>query len=266
MVTDPEAHAVTYDWQRRNRVTKVTDGTGVERDAAFDANDDQTTATLATTEVTTQVFDQNTNNLEQIQAPVNGGNGQATTSFDYNDNNAPNQETSRVDPQGNCQRFDHDTNGNLESIHDGATNNPCHSTTASAGGDLVQIARNGDGTVSSVTNPRGHATTYDYDTDGNLESIDYPNNSLGIVYIDPDALSRVDTFTDAKSQVTKYIYDLDDRITQIRYNGAANCWSTTTCTSFDYDEDGLLTSRTDVTGTTTFSYDGLGRLTGKKLP
>jgi RHS repeat-associated protein len=56
-------------------------------------------------------------------------------------------------------------------------------------------------------------------------------------------------------------YDAMDRITQILYGGDAYCiYSSGNCITYTYDADGNVTSRTDNTGTTTYTYDSLNRL------
>jgi RHS repeat-associated protein len=56
-----------------------------------------------------------------------------------------------------------------------------------------------------------------------------------------------------------YTYDALDHVTGAVYKNATG--STVATISYQYDKDGHLTSMTDGTGTTTDTYDGLGRLT-----
>jgi RHS repeat-associated protein len=56
-------------------------------------------------------------------------------------------------------------------------------------------------------------------------------------------------------------YDAMDRITSILYGGDGYCvYSTGNCITYTYDADGNVVSRTDNTGTTTYTYDSLNRL------
>jgi RHS repeat-associated protein len=82
----------------------------------------------------------------------------------------------------------------------------------------------------------------------------------------PDALGRSASVTDAKGQKTTFTYDKADRITKILFGGAVTCDTSTTCITYSYDKDGNLTSRVSNIGTTSYSYDLLGRLTKKALP
>jgi len=57
------------------------------------------------------------------------------------------------------------------------------------------------------------------------------------------------------------------RVTQILYNGATSCvYTSGNCLTFVYDADGNQTSRHDATGTATYYYDTLNRLTTESLP
>jgi RHS repeat-associated protein len=65
----------------------------------------------------------------------------------------------------------------------------------------------------------------------------------------------------AAVESTSYTYDAMDRVTQILYGGDTACVpSSGNCITYTYDADGNVTSRTDNTGTTTYTYDALNRL------
>jgi YD repeat-containing protein len=122
-------------------------------------------------------------------------------------------------------------------------------------------------------------TTYQYDPLGNLlHTTDISNNVTSMVY---DPLSRKTSMTDpdmgawsyvyddngnltyqtdAKGQTINFTYDKLNRVTQKTYVG-----STTTPVVYTYDEassdnpKGRLTTVTDASGSTQFSYDERGR-------
>jgi len=75
--------------------------------------------------------------------------------------------------------------------------------------------------------------------------------------------SRVKTITDPKAQVTTYTYNVDDPVAQIVYT---NVEHSTPSVSFTYDANyHRLTSMTDGTGTTTYSYEAVGGLGGTQI-
>src|SRR5205823_1501901 len=105
-----------------------------------------------------------------------------------------------------------------------------------------------------------------YDGNGNLTSVT-PPSPLPANTITVDALSRTTSITDGKGQKTTYSYDALDRVTQILYNGAQTCSpSTGNCISYAFDAAGNKTSMVDNTGTTSYYYDPLNRLTTESLP
>ena len=128
--------------------------------------------------------------------------------------------------------------------------------------------------LTSVTDARNHVTAYGYDTENNLTSIQDANNNT--TYLTYDAFGRVtkttlpsgyiETYgydadnnliakTDRKNQQITYTYDQLNRLTQKAYPDS-------TTVNYTYDLDSHLTQVTDPTGTYSFTFDNMGRLTG----
>ena len=75
------------------------------------------------------------------------------------------------------------------------------------------------------------------------------------------------TVTDGAGRVTRTVYDLQNRVTEILYNNTTSCATGhVNCLDYTYDGAGRLTQRVSDQGTTTYTYDLLGRLTQKALP
>lgn len=241
VVTDPNGHQTTYDYDAVARVTKIVDPLGNTSDTEYTLNSDRKQVTDARRGTTTYTYDSK-NNMTALGIPSGG-----TTNIMYTDSAHPYYPTERDDPVGNALKYTYDTKGNISKIQDGlATQN------------TLQYTYTTKGMVYQATDALGHVTTYTYDTKGNLTKIAAPS-PLGAVTIVPDTLSRVSSITDGKGQKSTYTYDLLDRVTNISYAGGASI-------SRVFDDDGNLTSQTDATGTSRFSYDALNRLTGKTLP
>ncbi len=272
VVTDPNNHQTTYYYDSQNRVTKVVDALGHSRQTSYTSNSNVQNLTDGLSAVTQLTYDNN-NNLSQIQSPSSSqGQTAASTRFGYQ---APGQTylpSSRTDAQGNCRAFSYDTAGNLQNVYDGQSS-PCDGHTGGASYTNAYQGDNGtncgakNGELCSSTDPKGYKTTYGYDTYGNPTAITppavTPPLSTTITY---DGISRVTSVTDGKAQKTSFSYDALDRITQVLYGGATQCTSSSTCTTYSYDGAGNLKTRVDNTGTTTFAYDTLNRLTNKALP
>ena len=164
-----------------------------------------------------------------------------TTKYAYDANG--NLET-QTDPEGNKTTYTYDADNEptktetpnkaaIETGYDGAgqvtsqTDGNKHTTT---------YARNVLEEVAEVTDPLGHKTTKHYDFAGNLTSL-----------------------TDPAKRTTSYAYDEDSRLLTIRYSA-----ETTPTVKYEYDKDGNRTTQHDGTGTSTYTYDQLDRLTETK--
>jgi RHS repeat-associated protein len=271
---DANSHSTTYCYDPSGLVLKVIDANGNARISTFTADANVATLADGLSQVSTLAYDNN-NNLASVTAPASGsGQTAAKSTFGYS---TPSTvagyqylSSSLTNPQSKCTAYAYDTSGNLTDSYAGQTS-PCDGNT---GGTHVQNKYQGDSGVScgaktgelcSSTDGGGNTTSYGFDSNGNVTSIT-PPSPLGATTIVPDSLSRVSSVTDGKSQKTSYTYDTLDRITQLLYNGATSCSSYTTCIQYNYDADGNLTSRVDNTGTTSFYYDALNRVTTQALP
>ncbi len=158
----------------------------------------------------------------------------------------------------------------------------------SGGTSTTSAARNGDGTISSVTNGRGVVTGYGYDARaghaGELTGIDYPA-PLGDETITYDQLSRVVSVSDGAGKRTSYGYDGRDRLVSITtgdgavttytYDGAGNRVrqvdtppggaGKVTVTTFDLLNE-VTTEDRAVGGSVSYTWDAAGNLASVSDP
>jgi len=181
-----------------------------------------------------------------------------------------------------CSSFAYDPNGNLNESSLGATISGSNCDTSTSGADTtygyqgdsgVTSCGGANGELCTVTVPDGTTTKYSYDGLGELSSIKQPGGNCGgsrtlctsFTYL--SGTSQVATEENGKAQTDTYSYDDDGNVTQILSNGATSCtYSSGHCFTETYDADGNVTQREDKTGTTTYTYDDLGRLTSETLP
>jgi YD repeat-containing protein len=193
-------------------------------------------------------------NLETTKLPAD--TDEVTERWRYQNSNHPFLATEHTDPQGNITGYGYDVKGNLETV-------------TNARGRTARTFYNGNGTVKGaldfkgIVNPDCPPTPavtvcYGYDPQGNLTSVNNPA-PLGDWSYSYDALSRVDTVTDGKGQVTNYDYDALDRIDLITYQGGATI-------DYVYDANGNVLTMTDNTGSTSYEYDKLNQLKKETLP
>lgn len=140
-----------------------------------------------------------------------------------------------------------------------ATNYSYHDATnalaliTDAKGGTVELTRdNFGGNITAIKDPNGHTTTFAYDDlDRKISETDALGKTWTYEYTGVGRLSRV---RDAMGRDTKYGYDTSNRLTSITYVDD-------TAVTFGYDAIGNRTSMTDWTGTTTWAYDNLNRVT-----
>lgn len=240
--TDPRNNRTTYHYDRDLRVTRVVDALGRERSAAYTANSDVSSTTDGFGKATTSSYDSR-NNLTSSTAPTG-----ARETFTY-DLASPQPFVPRtsVDTQGNRTNYGYDTNGNMTEKSDGPT-----------GQNPVRFTYNANGTPATVTDGKGTVTRFGYDARGNATSTDNPA-PLGDESFTYDTLSRMATDTDGKGQTTRYEYDVLDRITKVTFHDGSTV-------TYTYDPDGNRTLRVDATGTASYEFDQLNRLTRQVLP
>ncbi len=266
-VTGPNAGVTNYCWDGQSRVIQTFDPLGRSRAAAYTTNSNVESLTDGLSAISTLTYD-NLNNLTKMQAPGVGGR-ESTLEYPTPVGSGPHalefyQPTTSKDAQGNETTYSYTAGRNLDTV----------ATPGGAGGTLDNDYQ-GDpgvscggkpGELCKTTDGRGNATSYGYDSSGNLTSVT-PPAPLGGTTVVPDSLGRTASMTDGKGQVTLLTYDKLDRITQVRYGGAPTCTpSAGNCITYAYDAVGNLLTRTDNTGGTTFAYDALHRPTSKVTP
>jgi len=269
--TDPSGHATTYQSAYAGMSLKVTDALGRNRASTYSADKDVLTAVDAMGSPNTTTFTYDSLNNPTSKALPTGAtgylayaNGQAmgAQSCSSSDSGHPYLAKCAMDAQSNMSTFTYDGPGNLTTATSAKAgtmvSNTYNPATPTCGGKPGQLC--------STTNGSGKVTSYSYDSGGNLAKVT-PPAPLGSTTIAVDSLGRPVTVTDAKGQVTRTTYNVDDQVTQALTGGATSCsYGAGTCVSSTYDADGNLATQTDQTGTTRYAYDNLDRQTNKQLP
>jgi RHS repeat-associated protein len=247
-VTLPDNSYVIYTYDGAHRLTQINDGLGNKIVYTLDAQGNRTAEnSYDPSSNLHRTHSRVINSLNELYQDVNAA-GTATTTFGYDNNgnqttvNAPlsrntsnaydelNRLTQITDPANGVANFGYDANDNLTSVID-----PRSLTTS--------YAYNGFGDAVSQVSPDTGTTTSTYDSGGNLA-----------------------TSTDARGAVSTYAYDAQNRVTSIVYTLGGVSDQTIV---FGYDAGtngkGRLTSASDANHSLSWSYDGLGRVTGKGL-
>ncbi len=177
---------------------------------------------------------------------------------------AADQVTSSTDAKGAVTAFTYNLNGQLLTVVD-----PLGRTTSNA--------YNADGLLSTRTLPDGSTETYAYDAVGQVTAFTNADGKVA-TYLYSNT-GRVTSKTEPGGLVTSYAYDaagrpsvhtlpdgttltpaFDDasQLVRLRYSTAGS-----TDTTYTYDALGQPLTMTDATGTSSFAYDAIGRLTSE---
>jgi RHS repeat-associated protein len=108
------------------------------------------------------------------------------------------------------------------------------------------------GQLKSLTDPMGRTTSWETDVQERVTAKQYGDGSQ-IKYVYENASSRLREVIDEKQQLSHFTYNLDDTLKSVAY---ANATVPTPAVSYTYDPNyNRLTSMTDGTGTTLYSYN-----------
>jgi RHS repeat-associated protein len=253
--TDPRGKAETYTYDFDGNVVKFVDRIGQTSTFSFDALNRLNKESYQDGSTVKRSLDARGRLLEVIDSA--GG----TFDFAYD---ADGRMTSSSTPFGTTQ-YSYDAAGKVTSsqvsgqaavtyTYDAAGNvlNASQATTSAA---LTYDARN---RLSSITRPNSVSSQYSYDAMRDLLSLTHSGGQsvqfpLKYTY---DAVNNRSTYTSnfSQPQPVTNSFDTNNRLT----SGGG--------TSYTYDDNGALTSSTDSTGTTNYTWDPRHRLNSISAP
>ena len=259
-VTDALGHVTTYDtYDADGRPLTITDPNGTVITLAYDTRGHLASRSVAGQ---TTAFSYHKNGLlKQVTLPDGSG---LTYTYD-----AAHRLTQVTDALGNKVVYTLDAMGNRIAVNSYDPSGTLHRTHTRVINTLNEVYQeiNAAGT-SAVT------TTYGYDSDGNVTSVQAPlSRNTSESY---DALNRVTSITDPGSGVTQLSYDAENDLTSVTdpraltttygYDGFGDLTSLvspdTGASSYTYDQAGNIATATDARGAVaTYGYDALNRVT-----
>ncbi len=255
--TLPLGMAEIFTYDAKGNVLTHTDFNDQTTTFTYDVNDRLVTKTFADG---TQV--QFTYTATDKRATVTDSRGITTYNYDLRD-----RLIEVVNPAGSTIDYTYDAAGNRTSVS-------ISSGTSTYSYDALNR-------LSTVTTPDSGVTTYTYDNVGNRASITYPNDTVtNYTY---DILNRLITLENRKSLgdiISNYTYTLGpagNRLSVVENSGrrvdytydalyrlvGENITDPTSgnqTISYTYDSVGNRLSRTDTSGTNTYTYDANDRL------
>jgi RHS repeat-associated protein len=242
-MTDPDGKTWHYAYDADGDLTATIDPLGNEECATYDAIGRRLTSTSprgnaagadAAEFTTTYVYDA----FGEVTETVDPLGHKTTAEYDPDQN-----LVATVDADGHATHYEYDAADERVAVH-------------RADGTTLHTTYTADGAVKEQIDAAGHATKYTYD-------------ALGRVATDTDALGRTTHYgydpagnetsiTDPAGQVTTKTYDAANELTSVSYSDG----KTPGVSGIIYDADGERTGMTDASGTWSWSWDSLHRLTG----
>jgi len=236
--TAPDGSWLQYTYDDAHRLTDITDQDGnrihyVLDNAGNRKSEEVYDPTNTLRRSQTRVYDA----LSRLQE-LRGGNGQVSVyGYDANGNNT----TETVDGSFVTTR-NYDALNRLFKVTDAASG-------------LTQYGYNALDQPTSVTDPRGLVTSYTVNAFGDVTQLQSPDT--GTTTSTYDSAGNLKTRTDAKGQTSTYSYDALNRLTQVVHGAGPTI-------TYTYDQGpngkGRLTGMTDGSGSSSWTYDALGRV------
>jgi RHS repeat-associated protein len=251
-------------------VTSVTDPNNNTTVNTYDTYGDLSSTTDAAGDKTSYGYNTSRGLRTSMVSPkgnVTGGNpGAFTTTYAYDAYGRP---TTTRDPLWNSANptqhqtvWHYDADGNLDSSTDGDDHTTSYSYDAAGeqtavhrpDGSTLRTDYWPDGSVHNQYDGNNQTTSYQYDPRGDQTSVTDPlNRTTSYSY---DLAGQLIKKTDPSGRITTNGYDAAGELVSISYSTGVPANVT-----IGYDADGQRTTMTDGTGTSSWTYDSLHRLT-----
>ncbi|MDQ6720366.1 MAG: DUF6531 domain-containing protein, partial [Candidatus Dormibacteraeota bacterium] len=248
-VTDPNGNSTSYTVDVSGNPLTITDALGRQATNTYNALNEVLTSKDPNSVTTTNTYDSR-GNLISVSRPLMGTSQTETTTYNYADASHAGDLTSMVDADGKTWTYGYDAYGERARVSDPL-------------GNKTTYVYNADGWMTSSASPKGnvtgcgcqstYTTTYAHDNFGNLTTVTDPLGHQSVRHYDAD--QNQDSFVDADTNRTNYVYDLANQQTQVQ-----RADSTTLTT--DYNADGTVLDQKDGKDTAilTYGYDALARV------
>lgn len=230
-ITDPLNNATTLTYTSTGLVATIKDAQNNVTTYGYDAHGNRTSVTDALNHQTTFTYD-SMDRLTKITYPDT-----TTTQFGYDYRG---RRTSATDPNGKVTAFVYDDSDRLTSVTDAATN-------------VTTYAYDTEDNLTSIKDANNNTTSFNYDAFGRVTKTTFPSGNFENYSY--DGVGNVTAKTDRKNQLITYTYDQFNRLTKKTYPDSSTV-------NYTYDNDSRLTQVSDPTGTYSFTFDNMGRLTG----
>jgi RHS repeat-associated protein len=255
----------TFKYAEGGDLKSMTDPLGRESKFEYDTYGNLKAKINPAGDKTTWTYNKNGEQLTEVSPRGNEEGAKASEFETVTERDSQGRALKITDPLGSETKLAYDKNGNLESLTNALGKTTKYTYNANneqtkvekPNGDITEFAYESLGNVKSRTNGRGNTTKFERDLLGQLtETIDPLERKSKRDY---DAAGNLKKTEDALGRTVAYSYDTADRLKEVNYSEAS-----TPDVTYEYDKNGNVTKMIDGTGTTTRTYDQLGRLSEVK--
>lgn len=292
-VMHESGHDITYQYDKNGRIKKMGSNMGVQVSAAIDELGRAENITTPDGEIRYIEYD----SLGQMKSETDQLGNKSLYDYDTNGNlvattdTLGNVSTWKYDPSGNMTEYT-DPNGNSTKYEYDARN--LNTKIIYPDGGAIIYGYDAAGQKTSFTDQNGYTTYYEYDLAGNLIKAEDPLGN--IIRYSWDENGNLTGITDAKDNGTSFTYDSQNRLIETRlpegmtetrtydetgrlkmktdFNGHTTTYSYNeydllintlyhdgTTETRTYDGKNNLKTVTNTSGTLTFHYDAMDRIT-----
>jgi RHS repeat-associated protein len=247
-VTQPDSSFDLYTYDPAHRLTQISDGAGNNIVYTLDAMGNHTADnTYDPSSMLHRTHTRVYNTLNELYQDINAANTSAvTTTYGYDSN-------------GNQTSIEAPLSRNTANIYD-ALNRVQQITDPGSGNTYFAYDVNDN--LTTVEDPRTLTTSYTYTGFGDLKTQVSPDT--GTTTNTYDSGGNLAKSTDARNTNANYVYDALNRPTSVAYKKGSVTDQTITFT-YDAGTNGIgrLTGASDANHYMSWTYDALGRITGK---
>ncbi len=251
-ITDPRSSTVTVNYDSAGRVSSINRPDSTTEDFSNDQESGWTNSGTSGSPAPSTL-------LAVAGSTYTSPNGNLTTI--QPDWMGLGQPGNIIDPLGNVQLFDNNSNGLPTITVDQANRNTQYGydskgnvgTIIYEDGNKESYTYNSDSEPLTFTNADGNTTTYTWSCRNITVIEDALTDLTTMTYT---STGQVQTVIDSDDYTTTYLYDNQDRLTTVQFpDGTTNLYS--------YDSQGDVIKSVDEAGNaTTFSFDAMDRETG----
>lgn len=262
-----QTQVTRYKYNSLGELESVTDPLERTTKYEYDSQGDRTAEIDPEGNKRTWEYNEDSQEIATVSPRGNVVGGEPAKYKTSTERDAQGRAIKLTDPLGHETKYAFDGDGNLESVTD-------------ALGHTTKYTYDADNKQTKVEQPNGATAETSYDgagqmtsqTDGNKHTTKYTRNILEQVteVVDPlghkttkeyDKAGNLTKVTDPLARVTTRVYDAANHLKEIIYTSAHTPEAKV---QYEYDADGDRTKMVDSTGTSTYTYDQLDRLTETK--